>query len=467
MKTLSTPALSTLSGRGGSATPGGRESVDARNYLLVLPVHFFQSPEGWIATESAFALHLRLLRRSLAPDVETLTIAAPVIGPEAYAARSAGWSRLSADQDGIRLIPLHEAGLGRLDFLRQLPRIAWRLWRAVGSAAFVHSGPSELFEPREIVALLFGVVRRRRTIYTVDIDWHGTAAMNLRTKVWPYGAYWRRRYVHDAWAALQTFVARWTMSLLMLKGDRLVRRFGGGAPHVRYLLDAAHSAEMVLTDAALQAKLTRTAASTGTLRAVYFGRLAAYKGVDRMLQAVALTRNRGADVTLDVYGDGAELERLRHLADEAGLQESVRFHGARPYGRAFLSDLSNYDLLLAAPLAQDTPRSAVDAQASGLPVLAYDTYYYQELRDFGAGVTCVPWEDIPALADELIELSNDRGRLCELIRRGVSFARANTQEIWLARRASWTLGRPEEVSDAERPDSGRGNGGLPAGQPSR
>jgi len=423
--------------------------VDSENYLLVLPVPFARLPGGRIATEGAFALHLRLLRRSLAPRIATLTIAAPEVGAAEYAKRG-GWAELDPARDGIRFAPLHEAGLGRLAYLRRLPGVTLRLWREVGAAAFVHSGPSELYEPREILALVFAVLRRRQTIYTVDIDWHGTASMNLRTGAWSYGVYWRRRFIHDPWAFLQTWFAARTMSLLLLKGQRLVDRFGRGASHVHYLLNAAHGADMLIDEHRLEEKLAKARTASGTLRAVYFGRLTAYKGVDRMIRAVAAARARGAEISLAVYGDGEQQEDLRRIVEESGLREVVRFHGARPYGPEFLAEISSYDVLLAAPLAQDTPRSAVDAQACGVPVVAYDTYYYAELRDLGAGVACVPWEDVDALAGALVELSHDRDRLGQLIERGFAFARANTQEIWLDRRAAWTLGRTEEEAAEPR-----------------
>jgi glycosyltransferase involved in cell wall biosynthesis len=165
-----------------------------------------------------------------------------------------------------------------------------------------------------------------------------------------------------------------------------------------------------------------------------------FKGVDRMLRAVRAARDAGADVTFDVFGAGDEQARLAALAAELRLGDVVAFHGARPYGPAFFAELADLDLLLAAPLSEDTPRSAIDAQALGMGVLAFDTYYYAELAQQGAGVATAPWPDDAALGRQLAALAADRERLVDLGARGVAFAAANTQESWLRRRASWTPG---------------------------
>jgi glycosyltransferase involved in cell wall biosynthesis len=409
-------------------------------YLLVLPVPFFAIDERQVAIESAFAGHLRLLLASLQPRVQELEVLAPCLPRDRYEASKAGMAVVDAHADRISFQPLHVHGLGRLHYLLQLPRTAWRIWRAVGRAGCVHAGPSELLTPRENLALLFGWLRVRKTVYVVDIDQRNTARMNLATGTWSRGVAWRRRHLHDAWQGLQHHLARMLCSVLLLKGQALVRDFGRGRPHVHYLLDVAHSADMVLTDDRLARKVAAAQQSRQPLRACYFGRLAAYKGIDRSLRAIAAANADGAAVTFDVFGAGEQDTALRALAAELRLDEVVRFHGARAYGAAFFAELEAFDVLLAAPLAEDTPRSATDAQALGMAVLAFDTYYYRELAEQGAGVVTVPWNDVGALAGGLMRLCRDRGLLGDLARRGVAFARANTQEQWLRRRAEWTLG---------------------------
>ena len=92
-----------------------------------------------------------------------------------------------------------------------------------------------------------------------------------------------------------------------------------------------------------------------------------------------------------------------------------------PFGQEFFRHLYRYQLLLAAPLREDTPRSALDAMAAGIPYLAYDTYYYNQLLESGAGVV-VPWRDEQAMADELIR------RLPESARRSAALTSLTVTE---------------------------------------
>lgn len=407
-------------------------------YLMVVPVPFHRVGPGRAAIESAFGVHLRALLASVGGRVTHLDVLAPAMQAAEYEVARGSLLELDATADRIEFVEAYPQGRGRLAHLLGLPRLALRTWRAVGRAHWVHAGPSSLFLPFENVAILCGWLRRRRTIFVEDIDQRRTASMNLATGVWSRGVYLRRRYVHDVWSALQLWLAARLCSLVMLKGMQLVADYGRGRPNVHFILDCAHSAEVVLDDAQARRKLDRRQADP-RLRACYFGRLVPYKGVDRMLRAVQRARRAGADVSFDVYGAGESLEPLRRLVTELGLDEVVRFHGARPYGREFFAELEQHDLLLAAPLSEDTPRSAVDAQALGMAVLAFDTYYYQELAAMGAGVEVVPWPDVDAMAGALVAFARDRSRLATLAQRGIAFARENTQEHWVRRRAAWTL----------------------------
>jgi glycosyltransferase involved in cell wall biosynthesis len=409
-------------------------------YLVVVPVPFWPLPEGKAAIESAFAEHLVQLLASLRPCVEAIEVVAPVMDAASYD-RSRNTLRVfDPSADHITCVAAYPANAGTLGHLLGLPGLAVRLWRAVGRAAFVHAGPSHLWRPFENLALLIGWLRRRTTVYITDIDHRESARMNLATGAWSRGAFWRSRLVYQPWLSLQHHLARLCCSVLFLKGQGLVRDYGRGQPHVHYLLDCAHGADLVIDAAQLEARCARMLQPGAPLRACYFGRLVPYKGIDRMLAAVAEARARGAEVSFDVFGNGEAEAPLRRLAADLGIAEHVHFHGALPYGKPLFAALDRCDLLLAAPLREDTPRSAVDAQALGMGVLAFDTYYYRELAAQGAGVQVVPWPDTAALTEALQTLAADRAALAGMARAGVAFARANTQEQWLRRRAASTPG---------------------------
>lgn len=66
----------------------------------------------------------------------------------------------------------------------------------------------------------------------------------------------------------------------------------------------------------------------GTLRLAYHGTLTPMYGLDLAVDAVALARSSGLDVTFDVFGSGPLAPALERQVAQLGLQASVRLHGA-------------------------------------------------------------------------------------------------------------------------------------------
>lgn len=410
-----------------------------RRYLMVLPVPCWQLTEGRFAVESAFAEHLRLLLASYQGRFDELVLAAPAMAKSQYEQGAAGCAELTAARDHIVFVPMHAAQCGRLQFWRSLPRLLARLWRLVGEAEVVHAGGSAtLWRPFEFLGWLLGWLRRRKTVFVVDIDHRNSAAMQRHAGLMSFWVSWRAQLLHNRWRNLQLWLAVRGASLVLVKGAQLAADFGRARGQVHNFLDAAHSHALLLSAAAWPTRAhDLRQRPAGSLRLVYFGRLVAYKGIDRMLLAVQRAVALGVDAELDLFGDGEQRAELQALAARLQLGARVRFAGVRPYGAEFLAEVGTADALLACPLSEDTPRSALDAQARALPVVAFATYYYRELAAAGAGVRCVPWPDVEALAQELVRLSQDRAQLVQLAQAGLAFAGRNTQEHWLARRASW------------------------------
>jgi glycosyltransferase involved in cell wall biosynthesis len=263
--------------------------------------------------------------------------------------------------------------------------------------------------------------------------------MNFLTGRWRRRSLLVCRYLYDPLRDLQLRLAVRSSSLVLLKGRNLCRDYGAGRPHVKYFLDAAFSERHVASKSDLALKLVSLEDIERPLELVYFGRLTAYKGVDRCVEAVALaSKLTTAPLRLHVIGGGEQEAELKALAARLELGDRVQFHAAVPFGPRLFEALRPMHLLLAAPLSEDTPRSALDAMACGIPVLAFDTNYYSELRESGA-VDLVPWPSVERLAERIADYADDKRLLTPLVRSAVAFARANTQEAWLQARADWTM----------------------------
>jgi glycosyltransferase involved in cell wall biosynthesis len=407
---------------------------------MVLPVEFYRVSARVIATESAFAEHLRLLKASLSPEVTRLIVASPAMPANTYQVRKGYLAEIDEEATGISHVALESGDMGRAAYLlRALPKIVPRIWRLVGEAVVIHAGPSQLLRPLEIVSILAGFLRRRSTVFVVDIDWRRSAAMNRTTGRASTRNYLMSTWIYDPAFSLQVHFAARFCSLVLLKSPKLVRDYGRGRSHVKNILDAAHSREHVITEEAQQQRVLRLRGRHGPLRLVYFGRYTRYKGIDRMIKAVQVLRDvHQRHVELDLIGTGED-EQLLQAAIRAGdLGDRVRLRGPIQFGPALFGTLQSYDVLLAAPLSSDTPRSALDAMASGLPLIAYDTDYYRDLRELSGAVDIVPWLDDESFARSILALDEDRERLIGMSVAAVEFARNNTQEMWLQQRAEWT-----------------------------
>jgi len=137
----------------------------------------------------------------------------------------------------------------------------------------------------------------------------------------------------------------------------------------------------------------------------YAGRLAQEKGVDVLIEAVALLEG----VTLEVAGDGPEREALESLARRLA-PERVRFHGA-------LSKKATHDLLRGAALVavpsrwyENQPMIVLEAFACGVPVVASQLGGLPELIEPGVDGALVPANDPLALAGALRDVLGDPGR---------------------------------------------------------
>lgn len=415
-------------------------------YLMVVPVTARSLGPNGFATEGPFADHLRVVRELLCDEVDELVVAGVEMREEDYQRNAEHLGVLHTPRDHVSFVPLFPDGLGRRAFWTQWwPRIVGRLVEEVGRAGVIHAGPShDLWRPIEVTALGLGAALGRTTISVTDIDERESARMMYETGRWSRRVYLTTRYLYDRLRDLQHRAIVRACDLVLFKGDQLVADYGAGRPHVRGIFDPGFEADQVVGDDLLHEKLARLREPGRTLQLLYFGRFAYYKGVHHMIEALAQAPDVSAHLHLMGYGE--EEPALRRLVDDRRLGAKVSFHEPMRYGPAFFEKIRGFDLMLAAPLGVDTPRSTWDSFASGLPILAYDTEFYASLARQTGAVEVVPWNDVGRYADRLRTLAFEPALLTALVRNAVAAARRNTQRAWLERRAAWT----REVLEAKR-----------------
>jgi glycosyltransferase involved in cell wall biosynthesis len=117
--------------------------------------------------------------------------------------------------------------------------------------------------------------------------------------------------------------------------------------------------------------------ATPSLELIYLGLLEAPRGIDVMLDALSLCRERGVSARLTVVGDGRERPAFQLRAKELELDDSrVRFLGRLPYTEA-LRLVQRADVGVIPHVASEhwnttIPNKLFDYMAAGLAVLASD-----------------------------------------------------------------------------------------------
>jgi glycosyltransferase involved in cell wall biosynthesis len=142
----------------------------------------------------------------------------------------------------------------------------------------------------------------------------------------------------------------------------------------------------------------------------FVGRLVPNKGLDNLLQALAL--HRGARWRLTVVGDGPERERLETLASELRLAARVRWTGGLP-AEQVANLWPELDVVVLPSRALSRWRESnghvlIEAMAHEVAVLGTDSGVIPEL--IGDAGVVVPAGDVPALAAALERLGDEEVR---------------------------------------------------------
>ncbi len=139
---------------------------------------------------------------------------------------------------------------------------------------------------------------------------------------------------------------------------------------------------------------------------VFVGELRMLKGVDILLDALALLKAEGRPVSATIVGEGPDAAAFRAQADKAGLA-NVRFPGAMPARAAF----ARGKVLVVPSRAESLPYIVLEAAAAAVPIIATDVGGIGEI--IGAPGALIPPNDAGALAGAIGATLADLGAAAE------------------------------------------------------
>jgi len=160
--------------------------------------------------------------------------------------------------------------------------------------------------------------------------------------------------------------------------------------------------------------------------------LETHYGVETVLRAFRLVRERHSDAELVIAGAGPEASRLEAEALRLG-PSGIRFVGAvSPEAMPRLLDAA--DIYLNGSTVDNQPVSIIEAQASGLPVVSTPVGGIGELIEHGRSGLLVGVSDPEAMAAAALSLLEQPGHARTMTRRA---REAATRFSWEAVRDEW------------------------------
>lgn len=184
------------------------------------------------------------------------------------------------------------------------------------------------------------------------------------------------------------------------------------------------------------------------LRLISVANLHEGKGIDVVLRALALLRERGlTGWAYTVVGDGSERASLEQLANSLGLDDQVRFLSAQPHSRIYAL-LGGADVFVLPSYREAFGIAYLEAMAAGLATIGVRGQGPAAFIEHGKTGFLVEPRDARSLADCIAAINGDRQAARHIAATGSRAIRARF--TWDAHAAQLTSVYGEAVADARR-----------------
>ncbi|WP_419194410.1 glycosyltransferase [Novipirellula herctigrandis] len=257
--------------------------------------------------------------------------------------------------------------------------------------------------------------------------------------------------------------------LSLFDSEQSMRQYTGFTRNAKLFPAPVISTADVLDEASLRKRLSGDSLIS-SLRLVSSIPLERQNGLGHAIAIIRQARSNGANVTLDIYGDGLQKSELQYQIAKLGLTNSVRLNAPLQNlaedryanNQQVVARLNDYDAMLITPLGSD-PKTETTAKvfnaiwqgyAAGLPIIGFDQpSIRQQLVRNKTGIL-LPCGDITAAAMRIAELDLQRGQLHDISLNARRAAIDQSMETWYSRRAEWTceaIPRPHTASKSPCP----------------
>jgi glycosyltransferase involved in cell wall biosynthesis len=173
---------------------------------------------------------------------------------------------------------------------------------------------------------------------------------------------------------------------------------------------------------------------SGELELLTVGRLEPEKNPLLLVEALArLESERPGRYRLTWVGRGPLDDVVRKRASDLGVLERIEFHGYVPFDGGLLDLYRRAHMFVHVSLSEGMPKVLIEALACGTPIVATDVGGVRAALADGSAGLLVPADDLDALVESILRLSDERELREELVARGFDVVTGMTLEAELDR----------------------------------
>jgi glycosyltransferase involved in cell wall biosynthesis len=171
--------------------------------------------------------------------------------------------------------------------------------------------------------------------------------------------------LHYAWNSPAGFFYLASERLLMRRTDLLLFESAYGRDALEAKVGRAPALARVVHNGIAPEEFEPVTCSPDAADLVFVGELRKLKGLDVLIEALAMLAHEGRNVNATVVGDGPDRGAFESQAAGAGLSKSIRFAGAMPARSAF----ARGRFLVVPSRAESLPYIVLEGAAAGIPML--------------------------------------------------------------------------------------------------
>lgn len=170
-----------------------------------------------------------------------------------------------------------------------------------------------------------------------------------------------------------------------------------------------------------------------TNRVISTSRYVEIKQVDHMIRAFEQAIKKVPGATLDLYGKGREMPKLKELIKELNLSESVKLRG---YSSDVGEEYSSAAISLQTSRSEGFSLSTLESLSYGCPVVSYDIRYGpSDVIVDGKNGFLVEKDNISDLANKIVKCIEDKKQLEKMSKNAYESAKKFNDNDWIK---AWT-----------------------------